>query len=45
MKRTYQPSKINRVRKHGFRALNGTKAGKEILRKRRGAGKKRLTVV
>ncbi len=45
MKRQYQPSKIRRVRQHGFLARNRSKSGRAILRNRRRVGRKRLTPV
>jgi large subunit ribosomal protein L34 len=43
VKRTYQPNKRRRAKRHGFRHRMATQAGRAVVRNRRLKGRQRLS--
>jgi len=43
-KRTYQPKKLKRVRKHGFRKRMKTRSGRDVIKRRRLKSRTKLAV-
>ncbi len=44
MKPTYNPSRVKRNRKFGFRARMATQGGQNVLRRRRKKGRHKLSI-
>jgi large subunit ribosomal protein L34 len=45
MSQTYKPKSAKRKKKHGFRKKSQTSNGKNVLKRRRQKGRKKLTTV
>lgn len=44
MKRTWQPKKLKRIKKHGFLKRMATKDGRKVIKRRRLKGRRKLTI-
>ncbi|HSR69075.1 MAG TPA: 50S ribosomal protein L34 [Acidobacteriota bacterium] len=44
MKRTFQPNRRRRAKKHGFRARMRSVSGRRIINRRRAKGRKKVSV-
>ncbi|MDR0545955.1 MAG: 50S ribosomal protein L34 [Mycoplasmataceae bacterium] len=44
MKRTYQPNKAKRAKKHGFLSRSKSRKGKNVIKRRMLKGRRKLTV-
>jgi large subunit ribosomal protein L34 len=44
MKRTYQPHKLKKKKTHGFLSRMETPGGKQVIKRRRAKGRKRLSI-
>jgi large subunit ribosomal protein L34 len=43
-KRTYQPKKLKRIRKHGFRSKMKTRDGRKVIKRRRAKGRAKISL-